>query len=142
MKLLLYKGKGSIGNRLVRWWKRSPYSHCEIQVGNLCYSSSIMDHGVRAKYIKINHEHWDEIDIAWANDSDVMEYFRRTEGQPYSWKSLIWSQFFNREYDEDKASFCSEWCAAALKIPNPHTYSPQGLGDLCKLLSIIKVPKS
>lgn len=31
VKLALYKGKGQIGNAIIRWWIRSPYNHCEIK---------------------------------------------------------------------------------------------------------------
>lgn len=134
MKLALYKGKGSLGNALVRWWKRSPYSHCEIVIGDNCYSSSITDGGVRVKKIVLNPDHWDLIDLPWANATDVLAYYETTKGQPYSWKSLLWSQIFNREYDEPRAAFCSDWCGAALKVPNPQTYSPEGLGDLCAFI--------
>lgn len=58
MQLALYKGKGLIGNALVRRWTRSPYSHCELVIGDYCYSSSLMDKGVRRKQIILKPEHW------------------------------------------------------------------------------------
>lgn len=131
MKLALYKGKGLIGNALVRWWKRSPYSHCELVIGGICYSSSVMDGGVRSKWIDLADGKWDVIDLPWADEDGALDYFERTNGEKYSWSSLIWSQFFGRETDEPKASFCSEWCAAALGLPTPVIYSPEALGKLC-----------
>lgn len=134
MKLALYKGKGLIGNALVRFWKRSPYSHCELVIDDRCYSSSVMDGGVRAKTINLHDDHWDLIDLPWADKEDALMHFLTTQGQRYSWWSLIASQFFNREYDEKKASFCSEWCAAALGLPTPVIHSPESLGKLCQYL--------
>lgn len=126
----MFKGKGMVGNALVRWWKRSIYSHCELVVDGVCYSSSVMDGGVRRKQIDLKPENWDLIEIPWADKQAVLKYFDQTEGQRYSWLALIASQFFAAEYDEPKASFCSEWCAAALGIPTPQIYSPEALGRL------------
>lgn len=134
MQLARYKGRGRIGNALIRWWKRSPYSHCELVIGDVCYSSSLMDGGVRAKPIALDPENWELIDLPWADPVAVISYFQQTRGQRYSWRSLLWSQVFNREYDEPRAAYCSDWCAAALGLPNATSHSPQTLGDLCLFL--------
>ena len=47
VQLALYKGRGTLFNALIRWWTRSPYSHCELVINGTCYSSSIRDGGVR-----------------------------------------------------------------------------------------------
>lgn len=31
MKLALYKGRGSIGNAIIRWWTRSPFVRAALQ---------------------------------------------------------------------------------------------------------------
>lgn len=134
MQLALYKGKGLIGNALVRWWKRSPYSHCEIVIGDACYSSSVMDKGVRRKVIDLKPENWDLIELPWADEMTASRFYLATRGQRYSWLSIVWSQFFGREYDEPKASFCSEWCAQSLGLPTPCIYSPESLGKLCEFI--------
>lgn len=126
----MYKGKGMIGNALVRWWKRSIYSHCELVIDGVCYSSSVMDGGVRSKAIDLKPEHWDLIDLPWADKASALAYFEQTKGQRYSWLSIVFAQFFAADYDEPGASFCNEWCAAALGIPNPVIYSPGSLGQL------------
>lgn len=135
MQLALYKGKGLIGNALVRWWKRSIYSHCELVIDGACYSSSLMDGGVRSKVIDIKPGHWDLLDLPWANEQQALAYFAATKGRKYSWIGLVWSQVFGREYDEPDAEFCSEWCAAALGLPTPTIYSPDPLGKLCVFLT-------
>ena len=128
--LALYKGNGLIGNALVRWWTRSPYSHCELVVDSVCYSSSLMDRGVRSKAINLKPEHWDLIPLPGHLRNPILQHFQLTQGERYSWRDLIRSKVFNANADEDGAAFCSEWCAAALGLPNPATYSPQTLGDL------------
>lgn len=128
--LALYKGKGMIGNAVVRWWTRSIYSHCELVIDNMWYGCSVMDKGVRAKSIDFNAEHWDLIPLPDYLRPRIRAYFDKTHGEPYSWLDLVRSQTFNGAYDQEGASFCSDWCAAALGLPNSVTYSPKTLGDL------------
>lgn len=134
MKLALYKGKGCIGNYLIRKWTSSKYSHCEIVIGDLCYSSSLMDCGVRAKKIDLKEENWDFIALPEYLIPSVLYYYEKTKDYSYSWLDLIRSQIFNKVQDQEYSSFCSEWCAAALGIPNPTIYNPRTLGELAKYL--------
>lgn len=139
VKLALYKGPGQLGNALIRWWARSEYSHCELVVGDYCYSSSVMDKGVRRKRvgpgddeIALGDDHWDVIELPWADAAAVLEHFDRTDPDAYGWPSLIMSQVFNRNRQVEHAAFCSEWCAAALGLPSPASYSPRTIGELCR----------
>lgn len=132
MQVAFYKGKGLIGNALVRWWTRSPYSHCELVVGGIWYSSSLMDGGVRGKVITYNPDHWDLVTLPDELAPQILAYYELTKGYRYSWLDLIRSQLFNSTADEAGASFCSDWCAAALGIPNPTLYSPATLNDLLR----------
>lgn len=127
VQLALYKGKGLIGNALIRWWTGSQYSHCELVVDGICYSSSLMDKGVRKKVIDLKPENWDLVDLPSYLAPEVLEYFERTKGQKYGWLDLIRSQIFNTASDEEGTSFCSEWCAKAIGIPSPTIYSPKTL---------------
>ena len=68
MQVAFYKGTRSglsgLFNRLVRWWTRGPYSHCEVVFtdepskdgGVLCGSSSKLDGGVRLKFVVLDPE--------------------------------------------------------------------------------------
>ncbi|MFT3758441.1 hypothetical protein [Thauera sp.] len=131
MKLALYKGRGNLGNALIRWWTKSPYSHCELVIGEIWYSSSVRDGGVRAKRLEPNPAHWDYIELPWADAEQVQWYFRSTQGEPYGWLDLIKRQVFNRP-GNDFGAFCSEWCAEALGLPTPQQYSPGTLGEYCE----------
>lgn len=136
--LALYKGPGQIGNALIRWWTGSIYSHCELVVDGWCYSSSVMDKGVRRKRVGPGPEeislgeHWDLIDLPWADAGAVLAYFAATDPDRYGWPSLILSQLLNRNRQTAHAQFCSEWCAAALRLPSPASYSPATAGVLCE----------
>lgn len=137
VKLALYKGRGQIGNAVIRWWTGSIYSHCELVVDSWCYSSSVMDGGVRRKSIGQGADQislgdsWDRIDLPWAEVAAIVDYFHRTDSDRYGWPSLIASQLFNRNRQTRRAQFCSEWCAAALDLPSPASYSPASLGAMC-----------
>lgn len=128
--LALYKGKGKIGNAIIRWWTHSQYSHCELVVNGICYSSSLMDGGVRSKTINLNSGHWDLIQLPDYFGSKILDYFGKTKWQKYSWLDLIRNQVFNANLNEEGAAFCSEWIAAALGLPNSTTYSPRTLVDV------------
>ena len=141
VQLALYKGKGEFGNAVIRWWTRSPYSHCELVVDGWCYSSSVMDKGVRKKQvgtgadqIDLRAEHWDLVPLRWADAAAILQHFVRTDPDRYGWPTLIASQLLNRNLQVEHAAFCSEWCAAALGLPSPASYSPATLGSLCAWL--------
>lgn len=119
-----------VGGRLICWWTKSPYSHCELLVHGLAYSSSIRDGGVRAAQIDFD-EHWDFIHLPWASEAAVVALHAETMGEPYGWADLVLRQLFNNRGD-DSGWFCSEWCAAALGLPEPTRYSPGDLADYCK----------
>lgn len=134
VQLALRKHDTRITARAIQWWTGSIYSHCELVVDGWCYSSSVMDKGVRRKHIYLDPAKWDVIRLPWKNSQQVLDYFHATDLQRYSWGGLIFSQLFNRNREATGAQFCSQWCAAALGLPNPSTYSPRTLGDLCEHL--------
>lgn len=130
IQLWMYKGKGTLEDRLIRWWTNSIYSHCELVIDGICYSSSTRDKGVRSKVIDFDSSKWDAIDIDSKYAAGIFEYFEKTKGSKYAYIDLIFSQILNRVYNTEGAEFCSEWCASALGLPNPTLYSPQTLKDL------------
>lgn len=137
VQLAMRKNDTRIGAKLIQWWTGSIYSHCELVVGGLCYSSSIMDKGVRAKAIELELDKWDVIGLPWAEAAAVLEYFKATDRNTYGWFSMIFSQLFNRNQTDIDSQFCSEWCASALGLPSPSTFSPKTLNDACQYMGQI-----
>lgn len=135
MKLALYKAKGKIGNAFIRWWTNSQYSHCELVIDGLCYSSSVQDNGVRRKAIDLDPEKWDLIELPWADTEKAKRYFEASDEFKYGWLSLLSSQLFNRNRSNKNSQFCSEWCANALGLTNSSSYSPRTLGNMCLWLN-------
>lgn len=136
VQLALRKDDTRIGARFIQWWTGSTYSHCELVVDGVCYSSSVMDKGVRAKAIELEPTKWDVIELPWADAQRIVRYFKETDSNTYGWISLMFSQMFNRNQTDKSSQFCSEWCAAALGIPNPAMYSPGALAALCAATSL------
>lgn len=135
VQLALYKGKGQIGNAFIRWWTGSQYSHCELVVDGYCYSSSVMDKGVRRKKVGEGKdeislgENWDLVDLPNVKSVDVIDYFNMTDNDKYGWLGLIKSQLFNRNIAIKHAAFCSEWCAVVMKYPAPSSLNPGTLAQ-------------
>ena len=133
--LVLYKGKGKIGNAITRWWTGSPYSHCELVMDGVCYSASFMDGGVRAKEINLASGNWEmPIPLPWADRRRVLWYFEQTKGRKYDWLGIFGAQLFNRRRQDPMRFFCSEWCGAAITLPSAEIYNPATLGKLCEFM--------
>jgi len=112
IQLALYKGKGTLFNRLIRLWTGSIYSHCEIVMPDGRWlSASAMDGGVRAKRIDYKPEHWDLIPVPWANAQLIESVFDRHEGAGYDWAGIFLSQLFSSGLHSENRMFCSEFCA-------------------------------
>ena len=138
VQLALYKGKGQIGNAAIRFWTDSDYSHCELVANGWCYSSSVMDKGVRRKRvgpgsdeIGLGHN-WELIDLPWADAAEIERYYEKTKDDTYGWPSLIVNQLFNLNRDIEHAAFCSEWCARAINFPDASIYNPDTLGSMVR----------
>jgi len=130
VQLALYKGRGTLFNALIRWWTGSPYSHCELVINGTCYSSSIRDGGVRGKAMALPSDKWDVIELPWADDTAVTDWFIAHETERYGWLDLLTGQLLGMQRDH-RGVFCSEACAKALGLHGSTRMSPQGLLDAC-----------
>ena len=130
VRLALYKARGNWLNRLICWWTGSPYSHCELVINGTCYSSSIRDGGVRGKAMALPSDKWDVIELPWADDDAVTDWFVAHERDRYGWVDLLTGQLLGMRRDS-RGVFCSEACAKALGLRNSTRMSPQSLLDAC-----------
>lgn len=122
----------ALGAWVIRAWTRSPYSHCEIVIGDMWYSSSIQDGcRVRAKQIEYDPDHWDLIPLPWANPQSIIDFFEQTDGQPYGWADLFIQQALRLHID-GHGWICSGWCATALDLSGGDDWFPRQLGDVCR----------
>ena len=130
VQLAMYKAKGDFFNGLIRWWTGSQYSHCELVVRGTCYSSSVRDGGVRAKVMALSSDKWNVIDLPWADDDAVTDWFIAHERDSYGWLDLLTGQLLGMQRDH-RGVFCSEASAKAIGLRNSTRMSPQGLLDAC-----------
>ena len=135
VQLAMRKNDRRLTSRFVGWWTGSKYSHCELLIDGLCYSTSMMDKGVRRKLIDLNPRKWDVVDLHWASKEQALIYFEQTKHHSYGWAGLVINQLLNMGRSTEGAQFCSQWCANALTLPNPATLAPQPLLNLGLYLS-------
>ena len=128
--LATFVGRGSWVNSLIRFWTRSDASHSEIKIGPCGYSSSIMDGGVRCKRIDFNSSDWELLPLPWVEQSEVIQYFAKTQGNPYGWMDLILRQLLHLPSKNRKGQFCSEWCAESIGLKSGREFSPYLLRDI------------
>ncbi|MGJ8689843.1 MAG: hypothetical protein ACSHXZ_10010 [Gammaproteobacteria bacterium] len=129
MQLAFYKGGKRLFDRMVQWWTRSSYSHCELVLSYQldsgeaeCASSSKLDGGVRIKLIDLSPDRWDLVDLPFTDEAAARDWFLLHLGEDYDVKGLI--GFVGPIEGRSKKWFCSEACAAALGYKDPWRYSP------------------
>lgn len=142
MKLALYKHKRKIDSfenfifritdDVTKFFTKGDYSHCELVFYDkenqeyICYSSSNRDGGVRRKSMKLPKDRWDFIELSKDFDKKQIEaFFDKTQGLKYDfWGACgVILGFGNKK----EKWFCSEWCARALNLDQPHKFSPVSL---------------
>lgn len=131
MHVAFYKAPGTAADKLIRWWTRGPYSHCELVFElvdggqSLCMSSSLRDGGVRSKRILLDAESWDivpvdaDIDVAWAWAAEHAQ-------DNYDLMGLI-GFLWRPESGEKNRWFCSEAVGAMLGYPQSWRFDPCAL---------------
>lgn len=81
----------SISHYAIRLWTWSKWSHAELVIGGVCYSSSTRDGGVRGKHIDLTSGRWDvvEIDLSPEQVDGALLWFFKHDGDPYDWAGVV-----------------------------------------------------
>ncbi|ALZ84712.1 hypothetical protein APT59_11090 [Pseudomonas oryzihabitans] len=125
IRLALYRAPGDTYDRLIRAWTRSPYSHCELVMPDGRFvTSSPRDGGVRAKVIAQDPAVWDFLPLPWIQAAHVEQLLEQEAGAGYDWLGILGSQILPAGIQSRSRWFCSEFCAHALDVKQPHRYSP------------------
>lgn len=103
----------------------SRYSHVELVIGGMCYSSSARDGGVRAKRIDLASGRWDVISIS-GDEARALAWFRAHEGNGYDWTGAA-RFLLPILVQRGHKWFCSEAVAAMLHMSDPHQWTPGSL---------------
>ena len=131
IQVAFYKGRKRVFNRLVSWWLRGPYSHCELVLQtspdgvSLCASASFMDGGVRVKNIVLDPEHWDLVMVE-GSPATAWQWAASHEEDGYDLLGLL-GFVWRRQADDQSKWFCSEAVAAMLGLPKPWRFDPMVL---------------
>ena len=117
----------------------SVFSHVELEIDGVCYSSSNRDRGVRSKVIDTsNAQKWLSFDLK--KDIDVnrcLLYFESVRGQKYDWLNIFLTQIIKVNIQSSNKQICSEFVANCLGLENAHKYSPESLFFKLKELNYI-----
>lgn len=134
MRIALYKGRKRLFNRLVSWWMRGPYSHCEAILSERdgiseCASSSFLDGGVRIKRIRLNPDNWDIVETPWSADRS-REWFESHLGAKYDLFGLV---FFVLPWRQSRRRyFCSEAVLASAGINDAWRFDTNALAAIAR----------
>ena len=138
IKIHFYKARnGKIRDKIVGLV--SVFSHVELEINGVCYSSSNRDRGVRSKVIDTsNAQKWLSFDLK--KDIDVnrcLLYFESVRGQKYDWLNIFLTQIIKVNIQSSNKQICSEFVANCLQLDNAYKYSPEALFYKLKELNYI-----
>lgn len=131
--LAFYKGNEKISNKLISWWTNSKYSHVELIVDGFWYSVTSKEPLLKTNKIIIDEENWKYIDVEI--DIELFEsLYKKHKDAKYDWLGIFFSQVIPINRENPNRLFCSEWCALALGLESPNSYSPGHLYSTIKTL--------
>lgn len=95
-QIAFYKGPPAplwrkVGHYAIRLWTWSRWSHAELVIDGVCYSSSVMDGGVRGKVIDLGSGHWDIVDLhlSQEEESKALAWFLKNDGAGYDFRNIV-----------------------------------------------------
>lgn len=136
MKIAFNKNVPDFFDKLIRWWTKSPYSHCELLFADGKSFSAYPGVGTRFVQFEPHNPHfWDIVELPTSADEDVVlrEFCVYESGCKYDWYGILASQIVKAARSSKNKWFCSEVCTAALQRIGyfegsvPSTFSPAKL---------------
>lgn len=111
VSIVFYKGPGTLAEKLIRFWTKSPYSHCEFRRSDGLYHSNDRFRFVsRIETIELDPQEWEMCDITLPSEivKRVEQRQLRKNGTGYDWTGIIFSQLFRFGLHDKKRWFCSK----------------------------------
>jgi len=136
LRVIFLKKDASIFARLIRLWTWSPYCHSEILFSDGSTFSSHAGFGTRFGRVPFMQEpRWDVLEVSMPEEDEqrVRTFCTGELGCGYDWWGILASQVLGLRREHPHKWFCSEACAAGLKLVGfplrqlPCMYSPGGL---------------
>lgn len=147
-QLALYKGPASgplniVGHQAIKLWTRKPWSHTELVINGVAYSSSARDGGVRSKVIDFTTGRWDLVDMPLTPEEE--SYAKLWFYERRNWKYDYWNigrfVFPVINHDRDRV-VCFESVASALRLPAAHKFDAGDLFEYAQILQSTRHPAS
>lgn len=111
ISIVFYKGPGTLGEKLIRLWTKSPYAHCEFQRSDgLYHSNDRFNYISRLQTQSIDPDDWESCTITLPEMivERVEKRQIRKNGTGYDWMGIVFSQVFRLGLHNNKRWFCSK----------------------------------
>lgn len=135
LHLAFYRGAGRWDDQVIRAATRSAFSHVEL-VRNYgrsdcqAISASGRDGGVRIKKIDFEPVHWHIVHLLRWPPEDTWQRAVAHVGASYDYRGILMSHALPLRRHDPSRWFCSELCAHALGIRQPHRLAPEDLHNV------------
>lgn len=127
MQLAFYKGKGTLFDFLIRKVTFSKYSHVELVIDGVCYSS-VYNKGVRGTRLILDKDNWDVFDIISNKQikAKALAWFIEHDGDAYDYRNIL--RYLIPFLGHNKNHWvCYEAVGAALGINRPQLLTAEEL---------------
>jgi len=134
IQLALYKGPPrddwahTLSHYGIRVWTWSKWSHAELVIDGVCWSSSARDGGVRHKKIDLASGRWDvfELDLSDDEIARALAWFVKNNGKGYDYLNI--GRFVLPILGQDRDRYvCFESIGAALCFAGAHRLTANDL---------------
>lgn len=118
VQLAFYKGKGRLFDKLIRWWTKGRYSHCELVFKDGAFFSADAWKGiVRFEKVDANPANWDFVDVPMDtfDENRLYRWCLAQEGKGYDWLGIVGAQILPLSIEDPLLYFCSEVCVEGLQ---------------------------
>ena len=141
MKIAFKKNPSSILGKLICWWTKSPYYHCELVFDCGSSFSAVPEQNItRFAWIDYTEDKWDIIDLPFDSktENNIMKWCNEEVNCKYDYIGILFTQIIPLSFQNPWWWFCSEVCMAALQVADwfkhfkPHEYDPGELNKLIK----------
>lgn len=111
-------------------FKSVKYSHVELNINGIAYSSSTRDGGVRSKVIDMHSGSWDLLEV-YIDELQALDWFNRNKGKKYDWAGIFRFLLPFLPHNKDQY-FCNEAVGQMMQVSNPENYTPDEFIELIK----------
>lgn len=125
--------------RLVRFFTDSDAVHCELVTAlhrdQFFGYTSLPLEGVVKRWYSYDPDEWTFIEVR-ANPNDVLSFYEKAKGKKYDYLGCL--GFVINVRENPNRYFCSEFCAEALSLKNPSSYTPGRLMEYFETFENLK----